>query len=65
MISMVSTRRGDHVHTSWFCSKCESTCKELHEKPECHRCSDWNGCGGDCTLSRVVCLKCGDSKTFN
>lgn len=28
---------------------------------ECHTCSDWNGCGTDCTLSRVFCAPCGTS----
>jgi hypothetical protein len=46
---------------SWdsaFCRKCGQKAIALHNKPECHVCSDWNGCGGDCTWSGWRCEKC-------
>ncbi len=44
---------------SWRCSSCWQPAETEHNGPECHRCSDWSGCGRDCTLSRVFCAKCG------
>jgi hypothetical protein len=44
---------------TWFCNKCNIPAEEEHNNPECHLCSDWNGCGKDCTLSKVLCRKCG------
>ena len=38
--------------------------KELHNKPECHLCSDWNGCGSDCTYSGAECLICGNKEGY-
>lgn len=46
----------------WRCNICGKPAAEEHMAEECHRCSDWNGCGGDCTLSRVYCEKCGKEK---
>lgn len=46
---------------TWYCNVCNQPAKTEYHKQECHRCSDWNGCGKDCTLSAVNCLKC-DSK---
>lgn len=43
----------------WRCSSCWQPAETEHNRPECHRCADWNGCGHDCTLSRVFCSKCG------
>lgn len=45
----------------WYCIKCNVLAETEHTKEECHLCSDWNGCGRDCTLSRVYCPKCGAS----
>jgi hypothetical protein len=45
----------------WYCNDCNIKAKLEHEKEECHSCSDWNGCGRDCTLSKVFCTKCGKS----
>ncbi|MDP3395669.1 MAG: hypothetical protein Q8S57_03225 [Methanoregula sp.] len=46
---------------TWFCNICNIPAKTEHNNPECHRCSDWDGCGTDCTLSKVYCTKCGKS----
>ena len=46
---------------TWYCNKCNIIAETEHEKKECHLCRDWNGCGRDCTLSRVYCPKCGKS----
>ncbi len=45
----------------WVCNGCWKSASTEHDKPECHRCSDWNGCGTDCTLSRIYCERCGTS----
>jgi hypothetical protein len=45
----------------WICSGCWKQASLEHDNPECHTCSDWNGCGTDCTLSRVFCAPCGTS----
>lgn len=42
-----------------ICKKCKRPASTEHNNPECHTCEDWNGCGRDCTLSRVFCKKCG------
>jgi hypothetical protein len=39
----------------WICNSCTSSAGVKHEKREYHRCEDWGGCGGDCTLSVVFC----------
>lgn len=46
---------------TWYCKKCQAPAETKHNKEECHLCSDWNGCGEDCTLSRVYCKSCGAS----
>jgi len=46
---------------NWYCNSCNKPAGTKHDKPECHLCSDWNGCGKDCTLSEVYCLKCDHS----
>ena len=46
---------------NWYCNKCNIPAETEHNKDECHLCSDWNGCGSDCTLSKVYCVKCGKS----
>ena len=43
---------------TWYCNRCQAPAQTEHNKKECHLCSDWNGCGEDCTLSRVYCQKC-------
>lgn len=43
----------------WVCSSCWNVARTEHENPECHLCSDWNGCGRDCTLSAIRCDSCG------
>jgi hypothetical protein len=45
----------------WLCSRCWQPATLTHGRPQCHRCSDWNGCGRDCTLSKVTCRTCGTS----
>lgn len=45
----------------WTCNRCWKAAGTEHKKPECHTCSDWNGCGTDCTLSRIYCADCGTS----
>lgn len=49
---------------TWYCNPCNQPAETEHNKEECHLCSDWNGCGKDCTLSRIFCKKCGTSKSF-
>ena len=44
---------------TWYCNKCKRPATTKHEKQECHLCSDWNGCGRDCTLSEIICKNCG------
>lgn len=44
---------------NWYCNLCNIPAETEHNKPECHTCSDWNGCGTDCTLSKVYCSRCG------
>jgi hypothetical protein len=46
-------------HGCWFCNACNAVAKTRHDKPECHRCRDWNSCGQDCTLSEIYCETCG------
>jgi hypothetical protein len=46
---------------TWVCNTCWKPAALAHDKPECHRCSDWNGCGTDCTLSGVSWGACGTS----
>lgn len=41
------------------CTRCGGVAEEEHFSDECHRCSDWGGCGRNCTLSGVRCTKCG------
>ena len=45
----------------WHCNVCMIPAETEHNNPECHLCSDWGGCGKNCTLSRVYCTKCGAS----
>jgi hypothetical protein len=45
----------------WICNACNSPANTEHKKDECHLCRDWNGCGQDCTLSRVFCVMCSTS----
>jgi hypothetical protein len=61
---MKSVPRGDHLVDYWICGCCEIGAKEEHNKEECHKCRDWNGCGRDCTLSRIFCGTCGAEKLF-
>jgi hypothetical protein len=46
---------------SWYCNTCWKSASLEYNGQECHTCSDWGGCGGDCTLSAVCCLTCGTS----
>lgn len=55
-------RPGKDSREHWICSRCFKAASMEHNKPECHRCEDWGGCGSDCTLSRVFCEACGTSK---
>lgn len=43
---------------TWICKHCGRIAETEHHKPECHLCDDWNGCGNDCTLSKIYCTKC-------
>lgn len=43
---------------TWYCNTCYLPAETEHNNTECHTCSDWNGCGNDCTLSRVYCRHC-------
>jgi hypothetical protein len=45
----------------WFCNRCWKPATLVHDKEECHVCSDWGSCGRDCTLSEVSCHGCGTS----
>lgn len=54
----IGRRRSDGT---WKCSTCMTPAEADHDRPECHRCSDWGSCGRDCTLSRVYCSNCGVS----
>jgi len=54
----IGRRRSDGT---WLCSTCQAPAETEHDRPECHRCSDWGSCGRDCTLSRVYCSNCGVS----
>jgi hypothetical protein len=58
MWSTVETLRG-RSNGTWICNKCNIPAETEHNKEECHLCRDWNGCGTDCTLSKVYCSKCG------
>jgi hypothetical protein len=51
---------------TWFCNKCNNIAATEHKNDECHVCADWNGCGEDCTLSKVICMnpKCGGAISF-
>lgn len=46
---------------TWYCTLCWRVAETEHRREECHTCSDWGGCGKDCTLSRVFCKVCGGS----
>jgi len=46
---------------TWYHNRCNTPAETEHKKEECHLCSDWNGCGRDCTLSKIYCSKCGES----
>lgn len=42
-----------------ICNKCNKECSTENNNKPCHLCEDWNGCGGDCTISKIFCKKCG------
>jgi len=46
------------LESYYVCRKCETVANTRNEKPECHTCLDWNGCGRNCTLSHLICKKC-------
>jgi hypothetical protein len=46
----------------WLCKKCKKKADTEHNKKECHACQDWNGCGKDCTLSKLICKTCNISE---
>lgn len=52
-------RQRHRSYGTWYCNRCNKPARTKHEKPECHRCADWSGCGRDCTLSEVRCDDCG------
>ncbi|MBA7687789.1 hypothetical protein ES703_96262 [subsurface metagenome] len=45
-------------YRTWCCNRCNIIAKTEHSKEECHLCKDWDGCGRDCTLSKIYCPKC-------
>ncbi len=49
---------------TWYCNHCNRRAETEHKKEECHRCSDWNGCGDDCKLSKVYCKDCKKELNF-
>lgn len=55
------TYDGNRNSDIWRCKHCRKLASKENNNPECHRCSDWNGCGKDCTLSKVYC-NCGQIK---
>lgn len=60
--SYAAVTRGGGI--SWYCNTCFKPVQSEHNRPECHTCSDWGGCGRDCTLSRIFCTDCGTSKAM-
>src|SRR6185503_12666139 len=34
---------------TWICNVCNKPAETKHDKKPCHRCTDWTGCGRDCT----------------
>jgi hypothetical protein len=60
----VTTREGDRFtrRTVWVHTPCDATCEVERNGNECHSCADWSGCGGDCTISGLVCMECGARK---
>lgn len=46
----------------WYCNKCMCVATTENNKPECHNCREGWTCGRDCTLSKVICEKCGAVK---
>jgi hypothetical protein len=55
----IESRYGkDGGSTFYYCTGCNRPATEKRERPECHRCEDWGGCGRDCRLSEVVCAPC-------
>lgn len=48
--------RGGSLHR---CNTCWAFVTYEHNRPECHRCRDWGGCGRDCTRSAMECENCG------
>lgn len=48
----------------WICNTCNIHAKTENNKEECHLCRDWNGCGNNCTLSKVYCPNCGEQIDF-
>jgi hypothetical protein len=53
---------GDRLRRSgrgtWY-DRCGEPALTEHEKPKCDSCVRGVSCGFDCTLSRLVCPKCG------
>jgi len=52
------------VRSIWYCKKCHKPAKEEHEKEECPKCQNGGNCHKECTLSRVLCLKCSAEYTL-
>lgn len=55
--SYQSARRNDDG--TWYCTPCNSIADTEHNNPECHNCREGWGCNRDCTLSKILCQKCG------
>jgi hypothetical protein len=47
-----------HDSETYTHTACGELADKERDKDECHSCSDWSGCGGDCQLSGVRCLNC-------
>lgn len=59
---VITRVKKDEERGVWKCTKCDVVADTEHNNEECHQCSDWYGCGGDCTLSKLICPKCGATK---
>ena len=54
----LSRQSSGMLESYYVCRKCENVASTKNEKPQCHTCLDWNGCGRNCTLSHLICKNC-------
>ena len=64
VLSFYSAAKDKDLTGTWYCNTCNKQAETEHNGQECHLCSDWGGCGRDCTLSAVICKTCGNRITF-